>query len=117
MYLSNFFVFFTEDSNPEPDDPPDDTMDANKVPSASNQSTQTEDVVDLSKKPSEVEAITEEGEFNPSQDETDVWNQNCQHSFIVMTIFLLIVFFLLCLVIHLSLLYNCRIPCSENLKK
>ena len=47
-------------------------MDADKVPSASDQSTQTEDVVDLSKKPSEVEAITEEGEFNPSQDETDV---------------------------------------------
>ena len=46
-------------------------MDADKAPSACDQSTQTE-VVDLSKKPSDVEAITEEGVFNPSQVETDV---------------------------------------------
>ena len=117
MYLSNFIIFFAEDSKPEPDDPSNDNMDADKVPSASNQSTQTEDDVDLSKKPLEVEAIVEEGEFNPSQDETDVWNQNCQHSFIVMIIFLLIVFFLLCLVIHLSLVYDCRIHHSKHKKK
>ena len=70
MYLSNFIVFFTEDSKPEPDDPLND-IDADKVPSACDQSTQTE-VVDLSKKPSEVEAVAEEGAFNSSQNETDV---------------------------------------------
>ena len=64
-------VFFTEDSKSKPDDPSNDKMDFDSVPSACDQSSQTE-VVDLSKKPSEVEAITEEGEFNPSQDETDV---------------------------------------------
>ena len=47
-------------------------MDADKVPSACDQSTQTEKVVDLSMKPSEVEAINEEAVTNPSQDETDV---------------------------------------------
>ena len=72
MHLSNVFIFFAEDSNPEPDDPPDDTMDANKVPSACDQSTQTEEVLDLSKKPAEVDTINGEGLTNPSQDETDV---------------------------------------------
>ena len=71
MYLSNFIIFFTDDSKPEPDDPSNDNKDINKAPSACDQSTQTE-VVDLSKKPSKVEVTNEEGEFNPSQDETDV---------------------------------------------
>ena len=47
-------------------------MDADKVPSASNQSTQTEDVEDLSKKPLKVEAITEEVLTHPLPNETDV---------------------------------------------
>ena len=47
-------------------------MDANKVPSACDQSTQTEEVLDLSKKPAEVDTINGEGLTNPSQDETDV---------------------------------------------
>ena len=72
MNCSNFIIFFTEDSKPEePDDPSNDKMDADKVPSACDQSSQTEELVDLSKTPSEVEVITVEGEFNPSQDETD----------------------------------------------
>ena len=47
-------------------------MDADRVPSGCDQSTQTEEVVDLSKKPTEDEAITEEGLTNPLPDETDV---------------------------------------------
>ena len=47
-------------------------MDADQGPSACNQSTQTEDVVDLSKKPLEVDAVNGEALTNPSQDETDV---------------------------------------------
>ena len=47
-------------------------MDADKVPSASDQSTQTEDVVDLSKKPPEVDTTNGEELTNPSQDETDI---------------------------------------------
>ena len=70
MYLSNFIVFFTEDSKPEPDDPLND-IDADKVPSACDQSTQTE-VVDLSAKPSEVDTTNGEELINPSQDETDI---------------------------------------------
>ena len=72
MYLSNFIIFFTEDSKPEPDYPSNDNMDADKVPSASDQSTQTEDVVDLSKKPPEVDTTNGEELTNPSQDETDI---------------------------------------------
>ena len=47
-------------------------MDTDQGPSASNQSTQTEEIMDFSKKPTEGETINEEGEFNPSLDETDV---------------------------------------------
>ena len=47
-------------------------MDTDKGPSACDQSTQTEEVVDLSKKPSEVEVTNEEAVTNPSLDETDV---------------------------------------------
>ena len=70
--MSNFFVFFAEDSKPEPDDPSNDNMDADQGPSACNQSTQTEDVVDFSKKPLEVETTNGEELTNPSQGETDV---------------------------------------------
>ena len=45
---------------------------AEREPSACNQSTQTEEVVDLTKKPLEVEVINEEGLTNPLPDETDV---------------------------------------------
>ena len=72
MCLSNLIIFFPEDSEPEPDDPSNDNMDLNKVPSACDQSTQTEEVVDLSMKLTEDEAITEEGLTNPLPDETDV---------------------------------------------
>ena len=47
-------------------------MDTDRDPSACDQSTQTEEVVNLSKEPSEVEAINEEGLTNPLPDETDV---------------------------------------------
>ena len=47
-------------------------MDLNKIPSACDQSSQTEEVVDLSAKPSEVDTTNEEELTNPSQDETDV---------------------------------------------
>ena len=72
MYISNFIVFFKEDSNSEPDDPSNDKMDADKVPSAFDQSTQTEEVVDLAKKPSEFEVTNAEVLTNPLPDETDV---------------------------------------------
>ena len=112
MYLSNFIIFFTEDSNTEPDDPSNDKMDTDKGPSACDQSTQTEEVVDLSKKPSEVEVTNEEAVTNPSLDETDVWSKNWP-SFLYCHIFLLIVFFLLCFVINLSLVYDWTIHCSK----
>ena len=70
--MSNFFVFFAEDSKPEPDDPSNDITDADKAPSASDQSTQTEEIVNLSKKPSEVDTTNGEELTNPSQDETDI---------------------------------------------
>ena len=47
-------------------------MDLNKIPLACDQSTQTEEVVDLSKKPPEVDTTNVEELTNPSQDETDV---------------------------------------------
>ena len=47
-------------------------MDTDRDPSACDQSTQTEEVVNLSKEPSEVEAINEEAVTNSTQDETDV---------------------------------------------
>ena len=47
-------------------------MDADKVPSACDQSTLTEEVVDLSKKPSEVDTTNGEELTNPSQDEPEV---------------------------------------------
>ena len=47
-------------------------MDADKVPSACDQSAQTEDVVDLSMKPLEVEVSNEEAVTNFLPDETDV---------------------------------------------
>ena len=72
MYFSNFIVYFTEDSEPELDNPSNDNMDLNKVPSACDQSTQTEEVVDLSSKPPEVDTTNGEELTNPSQDETDV---------------------------------------------
>ena len=72
MCLSNLIIFFPEDSEPEPDDPSNDNMDLNKVPSACDQSTQTEEVVDLSSKPPEVDTTNGEELTNPSQDETDV---------------------------------------------
>ena len=72
MCLSNLIIFFPEDSKPEPDDPSNDNMDTDKVPSACDQSIQTEEVVDLSAKPSEVDTTNEGGLTNPSQDETDV---------------------------------------------
>ena len=71
MYLSDFIILFTEDSKPEPDDPSNDNMDADKLPSACDQSTQTE----------EVEATNEEGLTNPLPDETDVWNKNWSRLF------------------------------------
>lgn len=76
MCLSSFNVYSTEDPKPEPDDPLNNNMDFDKAPPACDQSTQTEEVVALSKKPPEVDTTNEEGEFNPSQDETDVWNKN-----------------------------------------
>ena len=51
MLLSNFIGFFTEDSKQEPDDPSNDNIDVDEVPSACNQSTQTENIVDLDKDP------------------------------------------------------------------
>ena len=72
MNRSNFIIFFIEDSKPEPDDPSNDNMALDKAPSACDQSTQTEEVVDLSAKSSEVEAIAAEGLTNLFQDETDV---------------------------------------------
>ena len=72
MYFSNFIVYFTEDSEPELDNPSNDNMDLNKIPLACDQSTQTEEVVDLSKKPLEVDTTIEEELTNPSLDETDV---------------------------------------------
>ena len=72
MCLSNLIIFFPEDSEPEPDDPSNDNIDADKVLSASNQFTQTEDIVDLSMKPSEVDTTNGEELTYPSQDETDV---------------------------------------------
>ena len=72
MHLSNVFIFFAEDSKPEPDNPSNENMDANRVSSGCDQSTQTEEVVNLSKEPSEVEAINEEAVTNSTQDETDV---------------------------------------------
>ena len=64
--------FSTEDSKPKHDDPLNDNKDLVKVPSASGQSTQTEEVVDLFKKPPEVDTVNEEEQTNPSQGETDV---------------------------------------------
>ena len=72
MNRSNFIIFFIEDSKPEPDDPSNDNMALDKAPSACDQSTQTEEVVDLSKKPPEVDTTNVEELTNPSQDETDV---------------------------------------------
>ena len=72
MHLSNVFIFFAEDSKPEPDNPSNENMDANRVSSGCDQSTQTEEVVDLFKKPSEVDTTNEEGLTNPLPDETDV---------------------------------------------
>ena len=72
MYLSKFFILFSEDSEPEPDNPSNNIMDADKVPSACDQSTLTEEVVDLSKKPSEVDTTNGEELTNPSQDEPEV---------------------------------------------
>ena len=65
-------VFFTEDSKSKPDDPSNDIMETDKAPSACNQSTQTEEVVDLFKKPLEVDTTNGEELTNPSQDETDI---------------------------------------------
>ena len=76
--LSNDCIFlvlsvsFPEDSKPEPGDPSNDNMDADKAPSACDQSTQTGEVVDLSKKSMEDEVTNEERLTNPSQVETDV---------------------------------------------
>ena len=47
-------------------------MDADRVPSGCDQSIQTEDVFDLSKKPLKVDTTNEEGQTNPLPDETDV---------------------------------------------
>ena len=47
-------------------------MNADKTPADSDKSTKTEEVVDLSKKPSEVDTTNGEELTNPSQDETDV---------------------------------------------
>ena len=47
-------------------------METDKAPSACNQSTQTEEVVDLSSKPPEVDTTNGEELINPSQDETDI---------------------------------------------
>ena len=72
MCLSNFNVYSTEDSKPKRDDPSNDNKDLVKVPSASDQSTQTEEVMDLFKKPQEVDTTNGEELTNPSQGETDV---------------------------------------------
>ena len=72
MTVSKYIVSFTEDSKLESNNPSNENMDFDRDPSACNQLTQTDEFVDLSKKPSEVEAVAEEGAFNSSQNETDV---------------------------------------------
>ena len=70
MYLSKSTILFTEDSKSEPNDPSNGNMDFDREQSACDLSTLTEEVVDLSKKPTVVAAINEEGQTLP--DETDV---------------------------------------------
>ena len=72
-----FFYFILETSNPDQTDTSmDNTDEITGLPSACDQSTQTEDVLDLTKEQSKEDISKDQGSTLPShsQNETEVWS-------------------------------------------
>ena len=72
---SCYIILETSDSE-QTDTLMDDTNEITGLPSACNQSTQTEDVLDLTKEPAKEDVSGEQGSTLPShsQNETEVWS-------------------------------------------